>query len=105
VAQTVGVPHETLGELVVTCIVPHAAEHSTRRGAQFREEEACQLQGSAPGAVLFEGDLTLTGTAKIKTAELRDLVSRTLAQATAEGAGAGETDLLSRYPHEMKNRT
>ena len=89
VAQTVGVPHETLGELVVTCIVPHAGRTLDEEGVRsFVKKKLASYK--VPRRVLFfsEGDLTLTGTAKIKTAELRDLVSRTLAQATAEGAGS-----------------
>jgi fatty-acyl-CoA synthase len=88
VAQTVGVPHETLGELVVTCIVPHDGrvldEESVR--AFMREKLASY---KVPRRVLFfsEDELRLTGSAKVKTSELRDLVSRRLAQAVADGAG------------------
>jgi len=79
VTQTVGVPHTTLGELVVTCIVPHD-------GMALREE---QVRGFAkerlasykvPRRVLFfsSEDLQLTGSAKVKTADLRKLAARTL---------------------------
>jgi fatty-acyl-CoA synthase len=82
VAQTVGVSHETLGELVVTCIVPH--EDSKLDEEAVRSFVKAKLASyKVPRRVLFfsEGDLKLTGTAKVKTNELRDLVSRTLAQA------------------------
>jgi acyl-CoA synthetase (AMP-forming)/AMP-acid ligase II len=83
VTQTVGVPHETLGELVVTCIVRH-------EGAALEEEEVrdftkAQLASyKVPRRVLFfdEGDLQLTGSAKIKTADLKTLVVK---QLEAEG--------------------
>jgi fatty-acyl-CoA synthase len=79
VTQTVGVPHETLGELVVTCIVPH-------KGATLDEEQirAFARQDLAsykvPRRVLFfaEDELETTGTAKIKTADLKALVVKRL---------------------------
>jgi len=72
VAQTVGVPHESLGELVVACIVLH-------EGAQLCEEDVrsfakVQLASfKVPRRVLFfrEDELATTGSAKIKTADLR----------------------------------
>jgi len=79
VAQTVGVPHETLGELVVTCIVPHEGatlgEDAVRN---FAREKLASYK--VPRRVLFvgEGDLQMTGSAKVKTAELRNLAARML---------------------------
>ncbi len=72
VAQTVGVPHETLGEVVVACVVPH-------EGASFDAEEirAFLRQRLAsykvPRHVLFfrENEIALTGNAKIKSGDLR----------------------------------
>jgi acyl-CoA synthetase (AMP-forming)/AMP-acid ligase II len=80
VTQTVGVPHETLGELVVTCIVPHV-------GAPLDEDairafaKAQLASYKVPRRVLFfsEDDLSLTGSAKIKTADLKALVVKQLA--------------------------
>lgn len=80
VSQTVGVPDDLLGELVVTCIVPH-------EGAVLNEDEiksfAKQKLASykVPRRVLFvsEDDLKTTGTAKIKTADLRKLAADLLA--------------------------
>ncbi|MCI4592347.1 AMP-binding protein [Sphingobium sp. BYY-5] len=77
--QTVGVPHDTLGELVVTCIVGHD-------GATLTEEDVrgfarAQLASyKVPRRVLFfsEGDLSLTGSAKIRTADLKALVAKRL---------------------------
>ena len=79
VAQTVGVPHETLGELVVTCIVPH--EGATLDEAAVRNFAGEKLASyKVPRRVLFfgEGDLRLTGSAKVKTSDLRNLAARTL---------------------------
>jgi acyl-CoA synthetase (AMP-forming)/AMP-acid ligase II len=79
VTQTVGVPHETLGELVVTCIVPHegaALDQEHIRG--FAKDQLASYK--VPRRVLFfsEDDLQLTGSAKIKTADLKQLVVKRL---------------------------
>lgn len=79
VTQTVGVPHETLGELVVACIVPHAGatlDEEQVRG--FGREQLASYK--VPRRVLFfsEEDLQLTGSAKIKTADLKALVIKRL---------------------------
>jgi fatty-acyl-CoA synthase len=79
VAQTVGVPHDTLGELVVSCIVPHEGKTLDEDGVRnFVKQRLASYK--VPRRVLFfsEGDLRLTGSAKVKTSELRDLVARTL---------------------------
>ncbi|MDE2405274.1 MAG: AMP-binding protein [Sphingomonadales bacterium] len=76
VSQTVGVPDDLLGELVVACIVPH-------EGAVLSEDDikahAKQKLASykVPRRVLFvaEDDLKTTGSAKIKTADLRKLAA------------------------------
>ena len=79
ITQTVGVPHETLGELVVACIVPHdgaALDEAAVRA--FAREQLASFK--VPRRVLFfaENELSLTGTAKIKTADLRALVAKRL---------------------------
>ena len=83
VNQTVGVPHDTLGELVVTAVVPH-------EGAVLEEDDIRQFARETlasykvPRRVLFfaENELETTGSAKIKTADLRELVAARIA---AEG--------------------
>lgn len=81
VARTVGVPHETLGELVVACIVPHTGIHlDTEEIRTFAKARLASYK--VPRAVLFfdEADLTLTGSAKIKSSDLRELAAKRLAQ-------------------------
>ena len=79
IVQTVGVPHDTLGELVVSCIVAHAGttldEESVRN---FAKDSLASYK--VPRRVLFfaENELSLTGTAKIKTADLKTLVIKRL---------------------------
>jgi len=83
VSQTVGVPDELLGELVVTCIVPHhGAELTAEDIRSFAREKLSSYK--VPRRVLFfaEHDLETTGSSKIKTAELRNLASARIA---AEG--------------------
>jgi acyl-CoA synthetase (AMP-forming)/AMP-acid ligase II len=83
-SQTVGVPHDTLGEIVVTCIVRHDGapldESSVRDFARLK-----LASYKTPRRVLFfsEADLALTGSAKVKTADLRQLAAATLAAETA----------------------
>lgn len=80
IAQTVGVPHDMLGEMVVTCIVPQKGamlDENTVRA--FAREKLASYK--VPRRVLFfsESDLRRTGSAKLKTSDLRDLAARRLA--------------------------
>jgi len=81
IGTTVGVPHDTLGEIVVACVVadPSAAIDE----AQVRAFVSKRLSSyKVPRRVLFlqETDLTLTGSNKVKTAPLRELAARRLAE-------------------------
>jgi fatty-acyl-CoA synthase len=83
-AQTVGVAHETLGELVVTCIVRHdGASLDADTVRNFAKIKLASYK--VPRRVLFfsEGDLPLTGSAKVKTGDLREVVARILAAEAA----------------------
>jgi len=80
VTQTVGVPDELLGEVVVTCIVPHAGAGLGEDTIKaFAKEKLASYK--VPRRVLFfaESDLQTTGSAKIKTADLRKLAAERLA--------------------------
>ncbi len=80
IVQTVGVADDLLGEIVVACVV-------CRAGAALAEEEVRQFARQqlasykVPRRVLFfaEDELQTTGSAKIKTAELRQLAAAQLA--------------------------
>jgi fatty-acyl-CoA synthase len=78
--QSVGVPHELLGELVVACIVPHDGAGLTEAAVQGYAKETLASY-KVPRRVLFfaEEDLELTGSAKIKTADLRKMAAERLA--------------------------
>jgi fatty-acyl-CoA synthase len=79
-SRTVGVPHETLGELVVSCVVPWegAALDEDMIKAYAKERLASY---KTPRRVVFVGeeDLSLTGSAKVKTSALRELAAKRLA--------------------------
>jgi acyl-CoA synthetase (AMP-forming)/AMP-acid ligase II len=80
IAATVGVPHDTLGEMVVACIVREPGvtidENAVRAFAATRLSSY-----KLPRRVLFveESDLTLTGSNKVKKGPLRELAARRLA--------------------------
>jgi fatty-acyl-CoA synthase len=80
ITQTVGVPDDLLGELVVGCIVllPGASLSEDEIKAFAKEKLASY---KVPRRILFfaEHELKTTGSAKIKTAELRKLAADRLA--------------------------
>ena len=83
IGATVGVPHETLGEMVVACIVPEAGTSLDER--TVRDFAAKHLSSyKVPRRVLFleDGDMPLTGTAKVKLGPLREFATRRLAEAS-----------------------
>jgi acyl-CoA synthetase (AMP-forming)/AMP-acid ligase II len=83
VNMTVGVPHETLGEMVVSCVVPKAGVTLSEAAIRdFLKERLASYK--IPRRVLFvrEEDLSLTGSSKVKSGALRELAGKLLA---AEG--------------------
>ena len=80
VAQTVGVPHDTLGEAVVACVVPHdGVLLDTDELLAFLRQRLASYK--VPRHVLFfrEDEVAVTGNAKIKAGELRELAAKRLA--------------------------
>lgn len=79
VAKTVGVPHDTLGEVVVACVV--LRDGMTVTPEEIRAFLAHRLASyKLPRHVLFCADheITQTGTAKIKSDDLRQLAAQRL---------------------------
>jgi len=77
---TVGVPHESLGEIVVSCIVLREGQNLNEAGVKTYARE--YLSGyKVPREVLFfaERDLPLTGSNKVKHLELRAIATSRLA--------------------------
>lgn len=76
IVKTIGVPDDLLGELVVSCVVPH--EDAELREADVRSFAKQQLASfKVPRRVIFlsEDQLSQTGSAKVKTAALRELAA------------------------------
>lgn len=83
-ARTIGVPDALLGELVVACVVPHeGAQIDEAAVRSFAKEQLASFK--VPRRVLFllEKDISQTGSAKVKTADLRALVAQRLEVETA----------------------
>jgi fatty-acyl-CoA synthase len=77
--QTVGVPHDTLSEMVVACIVPH--DGVTLSEAPIRDYLKAHLASfKVPRALLFfrEEEFAVTGSEKVKIAALRTLATERL---------------------------
>jgi acyl-CoA synthetase (AMP-forming)/AMP-acid ligase II len=80
IVATVGIPHDTLGEMVVACVVTEA--DATLDESSVRAFAAERLSSyKVPRRVMFlaESDLSLTGSNKVKTAALRELAGGRLA--------------------------
>src|SRR5262249_53063576 len=78
-SQTIGVPDELLGEVVVTCIL--CQEDAMLDEATVRDFARQKLASyKVPRRVLFfrEDELRMTGSAKVKTADLRALAAKSL---------------------------
>lgn len=81
IAATVGVPHETLGEMIVACIVPKPdAKLDEAQVRAFVSRRLSSYKVPRKVLLLAESDLTLTGSNKVKTAPLRELAQRRLAE-------------------------
>ena len=77
--QTVGVPHATLGEMVVSCIVPQ--EGRTLEANQLREFLKERLASfKVPREILLfsEAEFAVTGSGKIKFKALREVAAKRL---------------------------
>ena len=78
-SRTIGVPHKTLGEMVVSCIVPH--DGTTLEAAQLQQFLKERLASyKLPRQILFlqEQDLSMTGTEKVRASALIKLASERL---------------------------
>ena len=74
-SQTVGVPHATLGEMVVACVVPHGGATLTEDGVRdFAKVRLASYKVPRRVLVCAAEDLTMTGSAKVRTTALRSLV-------------------------------
>ena len=80
ITQTIGVPHDTLGEIVVACIVPQDGV-TLEEGAlrDFLKGKLASYKVPRRALFLRETDLPMTGSAKVKAGALRELAAKRLA--------------------------
>jgi acyl-CoA synthetase (AMP-forming)/AMP-acid ligase II len=84
--QTVGVPDDLLGEMVVTCIVPvDGARPDPAEITAFLRREVASFK--VPKRILFctEAEFSITGNEKARSADIKALAIRRI---EAENAGA-----------------
>jgi len=78
-SQTIGVPHETLSEMVVACVVPvdgtSLDEHEL---LAFLKARLASFKVPRKVVFLDDGEFALTGNEKTKVDEIRQLVSKRL---------------------------
>lgn len=88
--QTVGVPHETLGEMVVCCIVP-VDGLALDEQAIITWLKQSLASYKIPRRVLFfrEEEFALTANEKVKASEVRQLAGKRLGIASPENTAAG----------------
>lgn len=79
ICKTTGVPHDTLGEIVVSLVVPEAGQQicEATLTTQLKQQLASY---KVPRRIIFVGedDLNLTGSAKIKPADARAFAQRVM---------------------------
>lgn len=72
--QTVGIPHDTLGEMAVGCIVPHEGAKIVEEDLRaFLKEKLASFKIPRHFLVLNEDEMAVTGNGKVKSDELRKL--------------------------------
>jgi acyl-coenzyme A synthetase/AMP-(fatty) acid ligase len=78
---SVGVPHETLGEIVVSCVILREGQHADEAVLRtFARQSLASYK--VPRKVLFftEEELPMTGSNKIQRAQLRKIATELLQQ-------------------------
>ena len=74
--QTIGVPHDTLGEIVVACIVPHEGQSVGEEELRdFLKDRLATYKIPRRVLVMREDELTMTGSNKIKAGALRQIAA------------------------------
>ncbi|MEZ5737076.1 MAG: AMP-binding protein [Novosphingobium sp.] len=82
IVQTIGIPDDLLGELVVSCIAPHEGVVLDLEAIRaFAKERLASFKVPRRLIVLDDADFNQTGSAKVKTEDLRKLVEQRLDEA------------------------
>jgi len=83
-AKTIGVPHAMLGEMVVSCIVPHEGSGlDEERVRVYLKQRLASYKVPRRVLVLREEEMALTMSAKIRANALRELAAERLSGAAA----------------------
>lgn len=80
-SNTIGIPHDTLGEIVVSCIVLHPGKALDEKAVKNYAKQ--YLSGyKVPRKILFfdEDELPTTGSNKVRHKELREIVTKILSR-------------------------
>lgn len=78
--QTVGIPHDTLGEMAVGCIVPHEGVEIDESGLRaFLKEKLASFKIPRHFLFLKDEEMAVTGNGKVKSDELRKFAAERLA--------------------------
>jgi len=84
IAATVGIPHKTLGEMVVTCVVREATEAGEAldesKVRSFASEHLSSYKVPRRVLVILERELEFTATNKAKRGPLKTLAAKRLAE-------------------------
>jgi fatty-acyl-CoA synthase len=92
-SRTVGVPHDTLGEMVVACLVPH--EGAVLEETVIRDFLKARLASyKVPRRLLFfkEEEIPMTGSDKVKADALVRQAAERLAREASRGAAPGRVE-------------
>jgi fatty-acyl-CoA synthase len=77
--QTVGVPHDTLGEMAVACIVPHDGVQIIEDELRaFLKERLASFKVPRRFLLLHEDEMAVTANGKVKSGELKQLAEKRL---------------------------
>jgi fatty-acyl-CoA synthase len=83
-AQTVGVPHDTLGEMAVACIVPHdGAQIDEDALRAFLRQRLASFKVPRRFLLMREDEMPVTAIGKVKSGELKALAQERLQQQAA----------------------
>jgi acyl-CoA synthetase (AMP-forming)/AMP-acid ligase II len=86
--QTVGVPDDLLGEMVVTCIVPvDGATLDEAEIVAFLKREIASFKVPRRVLLFTDADFAVTGSEKVKSSVVKELAARTLGIAAPAASG------------------
>jgi len=78
---TLGVPHDSLGEIAVSCVILHEGQHLDQESLQIWARQYLASY-KVPRKVLFftEDELPMTGSSKVRRSALREIATKRLCE-------------------------